>query len=756
MSRDSRVMRVWPSPPEHHRYVQQTLPGGSYVSTGYFKDGTVDRQGRGRTVDNCVCVTSLFFDADLLTMYDAARRANGVVLEQLVKDRKARLYNEKPKVIDAFRALMLDHFLPIVEDVMGMPPTLVLDSGWGFHLHYALEPEVGAEKVMLRRIAASVIAEVNQRALDRGRTMEPRIEVDALLDSTMDVGARLARVPDSKNTKAPGNPRNVGIVQSCPTLVGHDHLLRLQEELKRDGALLMDIDSDEMVPRPARPTKVRRVECDFRTMTLTDGRSWQLISQALAPGERVKVVCPFGGSSVGSGFFSRESDGRVRYYSSPTDTTYWNTYVPQARSDLANLLRKPSKTGKGDPYNTVSNLTLMLREDGNFDLWRDEFRQVEMMNGNLVNDLTWLEVQQHMETVYQWYWRPGREVLFSALEHVARERTRNPVEEYLQTLTWDGVPRCERWLIDSCHLEDRMLFRAYAKRWMIGLVARVLKPGCKNDVSLVLSGPQGFGKSTVFSTLVDWPGFEHELFNDTPIQLGDKDSLLVLHSCLIYEDSEMASQGVRSQEARKAFLSSAVDRLRPPYGRKVRTYKRSSVVVGTTNESEALLRDQTGSRRYWVVQCPMNKFADVQWLKDNREQLFAEAVHLYHTGEQWWLTNNEEKRRQLENEQYLGVDWFSQCASALYQANGGGKDNRITVGQFAKAIDQNLSAQRKGYSLSMSLKRVGFVRTRERGIVFYYKNAPSIHSSDGLNAVRDMQNARPQHLYLQSEETAEP
>ena len=747
---DSRAQRVWPEPEPGHRYVTQTLPGGDYISTGIFKEGKVDNQGRGRTIDNCVAVTSLFFDADLITLYDAARKANGVVLERSVKDRKAKLYAEKTEVIDAFRALMLDEFMNLLEDVVGHPPTLLLDSGWGFHAHYAVHPTMQAEKAALRRCVAGVIAEVNQRALDRGCTMEPAIEVDSLLDATMDVGARLARVPGSHNTKARGNPVPVQVVAASDTVLGQHDLHQLLEDLRRDGELpLGNVESSGLVPRSGRPKQARRVQCDFRTMTLDDGRSWQLIVQALAPGERVKVVCPFGGSSVGSGFFHVESDGRARYYSSPQDTTYWNTHQAQPRGGTANLLRKPSKTGQGEPYNTVSNLITLLREDDAFDLWRDNFRELEMMGQNYVSDATWIEVQQRMETVYQWYWRPSKDLVFSSIESVARERGRNPVEDYLRRQRWDGVPRCERWLIDTCHLPDRMLYRAYAKRFLIGLVARVMKPGCKLDTSLVLTGPQGFGKSTLFRTLVDWDGVEGDLFNDTPIALGDKDSLMALYSCLIYEDAEMSSQQVKGQEKRKAFLSSSVDRFRPPYGRKMRTYKRHTVIVGSTNECESLLRDPTGSRRYWVVQCATNKQADLEWLRDNRDQLLAEAVHLYNAGEQWWLTRDEDHRRALENDQYLGVDWYTQCATVAYDMNGGGKANGFTVGQFAKAIDQKLSAQARGYSLAMALRRVGFRRAREKGVVFYFKDTDALTTSDGLHAVRDLQGERPSSLHLQ-------
>jgi len=73
---DANIRRVWPKPPVGHTYVRQSLKGGEYISTGYFPSKRVDRHGRGRTVQNCKAVTTLFFDCDLLPLFDAARQAH--------------------------------------------------------------------------------------------------------------------------------------------------------------------------------------------------------------------------------------------------------------------------------------------------------------------------------------------------------------------------------------------------------------------------------------------------------------------------------------------------------------------------------------------------------------------------------------------------------------------------------------------------------------------------------------------------------
>ena len=51
------------------------------------------------------------------------------------------------------------------------------------------------------------------------------------------------------------------------------------------------------------------------------------------------------------------------------------------------------------------------------------------------------------------------------------------------------------------------------------------------------------------------------------------------------------------------------------------------------------LKDPTGARRFWPAECAAE--TDLEGLKRDRDQLWAEAVHRYKAGMPWWLETPE-------------------------------------------------------------------------------------------------------------------
>ena len=229
--------------------------------------------------------------------------------------------------------------------------------------------------------------------------------------------------------------------------------------------------------------------------------------------------------------------------------------------------------------------------------------------------------------------RATKTVVTDALIACATENIISPVKHYLEDLSWDGTQRVQTWLTAYAGAPDAAFNQAVGKAWLISAVARALDPGCKADCALILEGSQGVGKSSLLRALAgsDW-------FHDGLGDLSNKDAAVALRGKWVIELPELAAMRRTDVESTKAFLSRTTERFRPPYGRVEVVEPRRCVFAGTTNRKD-WLADDTGGRRFWPV-----TVADVrlEQLKQDRDQIWAEAVQLYKAGEKWWLEGDIE------------------------------------------------------------------------------------------------------------------
>jgi hypothetical protein len=218
--------------------------------------------------------------------------------------------------------------------------------------------------------------------------------------------------------------------------------------------------------------------------------------------------------------------------------------------------------------------------------------------------------------------------LHDAIVACAKENAFHPIRDYLNGLRWDGEPRLYIWIEKAFgDLSDPKYTTAIGQMFLISMVARIFVPGCKVDHTLVLEGPQGKLKSTALEVLAS-----QEWFSDDLPDLHDKDAKLHVRGKWIIELAEMHRLHRATTTAIKSFLTRRYDLYRPPYGRAEISQPRQCVFSATTNLDQ-YLTDETGNRRAWPIKCEK---VDLEWLRTNRDQLFAEAVTLYRAGTPWW------------------------------------------------------------------------------------------------------------------------
>ena len=219
-------------------------------------------------------------------------------------------------------------------------------------------------------------------------------------------------------------------------------------------------------------------------------------------------------------------------------------------------------------------------------------------------------------------------VVAEAVHAVARDNPFNPLRDQIKALKWDNTPRLDTWLIVYLGAADAPYVRAVGARWMISLMARLWRPGCKADHVLMLEGPQGQKKSSALALLVG-----QQYFADRVSDVGSKDAMMEMAGKWVIEMSELPNLRGAVLDRFKAFLSSQVDRFRNPYGRYVSEHPRQCVLAASTNSTEPFI-DPTGTRRIWPVSCGT---IDLESLAADREQLLAEANYRFQQGEPWWL-----------------------------------------------------------------------------------------------------------------------
>jgi predicted P-loop ATPase len=179
--------------------------------------------------------------------------------------------------------------------------------------------------------------------------------------------------------------------------------------------------------------------------------------------------------------------------------------------------------------------------------------------------------------------------------------------------------------------------------------------------------------------------------------LGDKEAQIQLGGKAIVEDAEFDSMSKAEAGRLKAFATIQVDRYRAPWDKIPKGHPRRCVLCATTNKTE-YLTDSTGGRRFWPVR--VGKI-DLEWLRENRDQLWAEAVVRFKAGERWWLTAEEEKlAREQQAERYESDVWTEKVLQWCDNPEPMGEDGDADA-EFYSTRDQVLIDEVLRHGLGM-------------------------------------------------------
>lgn len=283
---------------------------------------------------------------------------------------------------------------------------------------------------------------------------------------------------------------------------------------------------------------------------------------------------------------------------------------------------------------TLTNIILILRNDKElkFKIFKDIFSSRILVRDGVpwdrkfeTPDRIWNDTD---DAGLRWYLESfygitSTNKIMDGVSLIAEENAENKVATRLQSTQWDGEKRLETLFIDYLGCEDNVYTREISEKSLVAAVRRAIYGGIKWDNMPILIGPQGVGKSTFLKILgMDW-------YNDSLVNVEGKDACELIQGSWILEMGELSSLRKSELNLVKNFLSRTDDIFRASYGRRAQKYPRRCAFFGTANDTN-FLRDETGNRRFWPIDCFIYKpkksiFND---LNDELDQIWAEACEL--------------------------------------------------------------------------------------------------------------------------------
>lgn len=305
---------------------------------------------------------------------------------------------------------------------------------------------------------------------------------------------------------------------------------------------------------------------------------------------------------------------------------------------------------KNQPFSHLSNIKVALDFDTHLVklVHYDEFLD-RILTGTPAREWSdaddtqlaiYLQSRRNMLTV-------GANQVREVINYHARQRPQHVVRDWVQSLQWDGIARIEEafsdhWLAEPSAHQPHEYIRAISRNFHIGIMARIMRPGCQLDNMVVFESQQGLYKSSALQILAGpWFAVAHE-------RVTEKDFFQDIQGKLIIEIAEMSAFSHATQERIKSVITTRTDRFRGSYDRRSSDHGRQCVFAGTTN-SDDWGHDETGLRRYWPIKVGRVR---LDALAAAREQLFAEAYVLWQGGAHWWDVPDSTLDVQAERQNY--------------------------------------------------------------------------------------------------------
>lgn len=288
---------------------------------------------------------------------------------------------------------------------------------------------------------------------------------------------------------------------------------------------------------------------------------------------------------------------------------------------------------RGKPFENLNNAHkyLVAHPEDYGNIWMDVYRR-QIRVGDPGVDAEWNDADDvRLQLILQQdagLFTIGSKAAHDAVLYFAMSHPRHPYREWRESLKWDGVERVDLAFTRGWGCPNDEYHRALSRCFLIQQARRIMEPGCQADLMVIFEGTTGIGKSSALIALFG----EDQVVAPTAM-FGQKDFYQQILGKAIVEIADLANFKGAHLESIKADITRRCDRFRPPYGRVQEDFDRQCVFVGTTEGSEWNEDPNLTARRFPPAECGA---IDLQYLRDNRHQLLAEAWSRAKAGEPYW------------------------------------------------------------------------------------------------------------------------
>lgn len=369
---------------------------------------------------------------------------------------------------------------------------------------------------------------------------------------------------------------------------------------------------------------------------------------------------------------------------------------------------------KGKPIINEASIYAVIEKKYSDFFWYDIFKKVIMTSfkessPKIIQEEDYTSILMDMQEM-------GLNTLKSstvkaAINIFAKRNVKNSAKIWLEDFVWDGERRIDSFFAEYFGAEDSPYVRSCSRNFLISVVARAFEPGCKVDNMIILEGPQGIGKSSGIEAMV--PLGWHMAYSGS---VRDSKSFYhTIQGMLLVEIAEMGAFNERNIDFMKGMLSSTSDVYDKKYAVNAERSPRVSVFIGSTNKKN-YIRDNTGARRFFPVKV---RSVDVDRIRNERDQIWAEAVQGYQNGETWW--NFPENVESVQNKRIMEDAWTEPISAYLENSLKSYPNGipRLEIMRVALELTPAMTKEDAPARVDSIMDGLGYARSDYKGQVYF-------------------------------------